>query len=322
MAGTMPAASRFHNPRQPAWRRRSLLALLPGAALGAPPSQRNLVYGMQDGAALLLDVHQPLRPLGRGLVFIAGSGWTRPYGYAAPPLKESPQLDRLLPAWLDAGYTVFALNHRSSPGHRHPAALEDAQRAVRFIRHEAARFGIAPYPLGGYGGSSGGHLIALLGTLGGCGDPADPDPIQRLDARLQCVVARAAPMDIPQLGPTAIADVVALYFGSRLSVPPPVHSAEYRQAWQASPLAHVDARSAPMLLLHGELDRSVPLQQSERMAAALREAGVAVRLRVVPAAGHGPNYPGASEPFDEQSEILPWLKTHLLEPPARQTGGC
>src|SRR5262245_11683364 len=94
---------------------------------------KNVVYGMYSGAAMLLDVHYPAKPNGVGIIFIAGSGWNAPLGYAAPPLKESPQVGMYVPSLLQAGYTVFTLTHRATPTFRYPAPLEDVQRALRFI---------------------------------------------------------------------------------------------------------------------------------------------------------------------------------------------
>jgi hypothetical protein len=152
----------------------------------------NVVYGMVSGTALLMDVHHPARPNGFGIVFIAGSGWNAALGYAAPPLKQSPQVAMYAPSLLEAGYTVFAITHRATPTFRYPAPVEDAQRAVRFIRHNAARFGIDAARIGGSGGSSGAHLVSMLATMDGSGDSSDPDPVNRESAKLQCVVARAA----------------------------------------------------------------------------------------------------------------------------------
>src|SRR5215467_6622828 len=126
---------------------------------------RNVVYGMYSGTALLLDIHYPARPNGFGIVFIPGSGWNAPLGYSATPLKESPQVEMYVPPLTEAGYTVFVINHRATPTFRYPAAVEDAQRAVRFIRHNAAKYGIDPARIGGAGGSSGAHLVSMLGTM-------------------------------------------------------------------------------------------------------------------------------------------------------------
>ena len=83
--------------------------------------EKNVVYGMYSGSALLLDVHYPAQPNGFGIVFIAGSGWNAALGYAAAPLKESPQVEMYVPSLTQAGYTVFAVTHRATPAFRFPA---------------------------------------------------------------------------------------------------------------------------------------------------------------------------------------------------------
>ena len=158
--------------------------------------ERNVVFGMYSGLALLMDVYHPETPNGYGIVFISGSGWTRALSLDATPLKESGQEEIYAVPLAVAGYTVFGINHRASPRFRHPAHLEDAQRAVRFVRHHADRFGIDPDRVGAMGGSSGGHLVSLLGTLDGKGDAKDPSPVNRSSAKVQVVVARAAPTDL------------------------------------------------------------------------------------------------------------------------------
>ena len=65
---------------------------LSASAAAQPRVEKNVVYGMYSGSALLLDIHYPARPNGFGIVFIAGSGWSAPLGYSATPLKESPQV--------------------------------------------------------------------------------------------------------------------------------------------------------------------------------------------------------------------------------------
>jgi acetyl esterase/lipase len=68
---------------------------------------------------------------------------------------------------------VFAINHRQAPRFRYPAPIEDAQRAVRFVRFHRSDYGITSDRIGAWGSSSGGHLVELLGTMDGKGDPAD-----------------------------------------------------------------------------------------------------------------------------------------------------
>ena len=149
--------------------RRALLALLltvsAVSGAGAQPKplidgatvEPNVVYGMYSGLALLLDVHRPPAPNGYGIIFISGSGWQAPTGYDATPLKQN-QIPVWGPSLLAAGYTVFALNHRAVPRFHYPGAVEDVQRAIRFVRHNAKTWRIDGTRLGGMGGSSGGHL--------------------------------------------------------------------------------------------------------------------------------------------------------------------
>lgn len=172
------------------WLRQIPAVALVLIALGAPAGAQgrvdsNVVYGMYSGTALLLDVHYPAKPNGFGIIFIPGSGWSAPLGYAAPPLEQSDQVGMYVPSLTEAGYTVFAITHRAIPTFRHPAQFEDAQRAVRFMRANAAKYGTDPARIGGAGGSSGAHLVSMLGTQGGPGDTSDADPVNRESSRLQ-----------------------------------------------------------------------------------------------------------------------------------------
>ena len=266
---------------------------------------------MYSGAAMLLDVHYPGKSNGLGVIFIAGSGWNAALGYAALPLKESPQVDMYVPSLLQAGYTVFTLTHRATPTFRYPAPLEDVQRAVRFIRHNAARFAIDPARLGGMGGSSGAHLVSLLATLDGAGEASDPDPVNRQSAKLQCAVARAAPTDLTHMNATLGGPLVSLLLGARVDDATPKNSIEYKTAWAASPVNYVSADDPPTLLIHGDADRTVPFHQSELLEAALKKVNVPVKLIRIEGADHGPDFPGAKNPPDYKAEMVKWFDTYL-----------
>jgi acetyl esterase/lipase len=280
--------------------------------------EKNVVYGMYSGSALLLDVHYPARPNGFGIIFIAGSGWNAPVGYSAPPLKESPQVAMYVPSLTEAGYTVFTITHRATPAFPYPAPVEDAQRAVRFIRHNAAKYGIDAARIGGSGGSSGAHLVSMLATMDSAGDQADPDPVNRESAKLQCIVARAAPIDFLKMTPTIGAGALALFLGGRATDSTPKGSPEYKTAWAASPINYVSKDDAPTLLIHGDADRTVPFHQSELMEAALKDAGVPVKLIRIEGGDHGPTFPGAKNPPDYKAEIVKWFDQHLQKNRASQ----
>jgi len=296
-----------------------LLALLAPIALAAKPAlvptgpaiERNVIYGMFSGAALLLDVHRPARPNGLGVVFISGSGWQASTDYGATPLKEQ-QVGLWGPPLLAAGYTVFALNHRAAPTYHYPAAIDDVQRAIRFVRFHAKDFGIDAAHLGGVGGSSGGHLIGLAAMLASPGNPADADPVNRESAALQAVVLRAPLLDLRTI------DTVEgiAYVTSFMEAPPSQASAAAAYA-AASPITHVTSASPPTLLIHGDADILVPLRQSTAMEALLGKSGVPVRLVVVPGGVHGADF-GAAQPRagwpDYFGETVRWLDAYLKAP--------
>jgi acetyl esterase/lipase len=271
----------------------------------------NVVYGMHSGLALLMDVHHPAQPNGYGIIFLVGSGFTSPLAYDAPPLTRSPQVELYSKPLLNAGFTVFAINYRLAPRFRYPAALEDAQRAVRFVRHNAKRFGIRPDRIGGVGGSSGGYLVSMLGTMDGSGRPEDPDPINRESAKVQCVVARAASSDLLNVttGP-AMASFLGM-IASAGPAPPPPRSIEYQTFRDASPVHYVTKDDPPFLLMHGDADPIVPIKHSEVMEQALKTAGVPTKFLRVAGAGHGPTFSGATNPPDYLGEMVRWLEIYL-----------
>ena len=294
----------------------ALLALHSPLVLAAPPTvappvERNVVYGMVSGAALLLDVYKPTRPNGLGVVFISGSGWQASTDYGATPLKEQ-QVGLWGPPLLAAGYTVFAINHRAAPKFHYPAEIDDVQRAIRFVRYHAKDYGIDPARLGGVGGSSGGHLIGLAGMLASPGNAADPDPVNRESAALQAIVLRAPLLDLRTI------DTVEgiAYVTSFMEAPPSQASATAAYA-SASPITHVTDKSPPTLLIHGDADVLVPLRQSTAMEALLGKSGVPVKLVVVPGGVHGADFgsatPRAGWP-DYFGETVAWLNEYLRAP--------
>ena len=276
---------------------------------------KNVVYGMFSGLALLMDVHYPETANGLGVIFVAGSAWHSQLGYGAPALKES-QVSDWAPALLQAGYTVFAINHRATPRFHYPAPVEDLQRAIRFVRHNAKRFGIDPARLGATGGSSGGHLVGLAAMLGAPGISDDPDPVNKQAATLQCVVLRAGPMDLKaMIGTSGIATAAVVVLMDRLPSPNADDQKVYRAA---SPIAHVTANSPPVLLVHGDADDTVPFQQSVAMEAALRGVNVPVKLIRVTGGAHGSDFGMGGKPHHQLSDVLretvAWLDRYLKTP--------
>ena len=298
------------------------LVLLAATLVAAqPPVEKNVVYGMYSGTALLMDVYKPSKSNHRAVIAIMGSAWYAPQRYDAPPLKEMPEVVAFAQNLVSKGYTVFAINHRASPRFRYPAALEDAQRAVRFVRHHSKRFDIDPERIGAWGTSSGGHLAALLGTLDGSGDAADADPVNQASAKVQAVMAVMPATDLPSLRTPLAQSMTEMLMGFAYLPPamaPPGlvrdDDPEVRAFREASPTSHVTADDAPFLLIHGDADEICPIQQSEVLEQKLKSAGVTVRLVRVAGGQHGPNFllkPGDPRMPDDLGEAVQWFDGHL-----------
>jgi acetyl esterase/lipase len=334
MAGGLTSVCGWHarEPNQPSletgMKRNLVCFLVVGALLASDASgqlvtgdpggrvETNVVYAMYSGAALLMDVYHPVTPNGIGVVYIAGSAWHSPLDYDATPLKELPMVAAATAPLVEAGYTVFAINHRNAPRFRYPGPIEDAQRAVRFIRHHADRFGIRPGRIGAAGHSSGACLALLLGVLDGVGASGHTDPVERESAKVQAVAALAAPTDFINV-PASFAQSsylgVALFDRANTSTP------EYLIYRDASPVFHATADDAPTLLMHGDADLIVPFRNSALMRQALEAAGVTVRQVNILGGGHFPPFP-PDEP-DPFIETVRWFDEHLRAVAGpRQTG--
>ena len=300
---------------------RRLTILIVAAAFSAIPARAqtktepNIVYGMFSGLALLMDVYFPAASNGHAIICIPGSGWHMPPGYDTAPLKERSVGVTTWRNLTNAGYTLFIINHRATSGFAYPAPVEDAQRAVRFIRANAGRFGIRSDRIGALGASSGGHLAAMLGTLDGEGDSADSDPVNRLSGKVQAVVTIYGAFDLKGIQTAAGAPAVSLLLGVRPSRDGvPASSAELRRFAAASPVSYITGDDAPFLLFHGDADQTVPVEQSRLMDRALKAAGVPVSFTVVPGGGHGPDFQfktGDPRLPDVIGQATSWFDTHL-----------
>lgn len=287
----------------------ALSTMANSGATAVVPTERNVVYGMVSGAALLLDVYQPEQSTHRraGVVFVPGSGWFASEGYDSPALKDmasgwqpGDDLARTMVATLvDAGYTVFVPSHRASPLHRYPAAADDIARATAFVRANAERFDIDPQHLGGAGTSSGGNLVSLLGVR-------DDIPVE---SRLQAIATLGSPMNFVTSFDTATSSAgLVSYMGFAIGFLPDSHP--YKLAYaEASSAVHLSAGDAPHLLLHGSVDELVPLSQSTEAAKAMQANDVVHSLIVIPGGMHSERLLGDNGAWLD--DFRAWFAQHL-----------
>jgi acetyl esterase/lipase len=209
------------------------------------------------------------------------------------------------------GFAAASIEYRLSGAATYPAQIEDCKAAIRFLRAHAAVYGIDPKRIGVWGESAGGHLVALLGTTGNIRDFDVGGNLDQSSA-VQCVVDWFGPSDFLRWGTTdmrTLENPNAVPANSPLTklIGGPV-STHQEAARRASPLFFVTRDSAPFLILHGDKDSLVPLQQSEELEAALQKAGVESTLKVIPGAGHGG--PGFGTP-ENRNLIKDFFERHL-----------
>lgn len=187
---------------------------------------------------------------------------------------------------LNDGFAVASINYRLSQHAIFPGQLEDCKAAIRWLRAHAREYGIDPDRIGVWGASAGGHLAALLGTTG---DVAEFDRGENLhvSSRVQAVCDWFGPTDLTQMSkfPSEIDHEAPDAPEARL-LGGPVQQHKDR-ARRANPITYVSNDDPPFLIMHGEKDRLVPLNQSELLADALKNAGVTVTFHVIKGAGHG-----------------------------------
>ena len=286
----------------------SPLIILAQPNFGAKNVDRNVIYGMYSGLALLLDIHYPLFPNGIGLVHVSGSGFNSPLSLNAKPLNHQGHVKLECEKLLENGYTIFTINHRATPRFKFPAAIEDAQRAVRFIRYNSDKFNLNPNNIGAIGGSSGGNIVLMLGLLDGKGNYQDIDPINRESAKVQAVIARA-PVTTFLLQDSYNNPV---YLGARGKQIEIFNSSEYNIAKNASPVSHVTKDDSPILLMHGDKDETVPILHSKILIDSLKKYNIKSKLIVIREAKHGPSFRGGLNISNIDSLRIDWFNKYLL----------
>lgn len=301
------------------WSRRIRLVLMMVCLCGIVPGLRgdesvrrteDIVYGRKDGLALTMDLFQPQHANGAGLIFLVNGGWLSS--------KATPLMVTIRPAdydpFLQAGFTVFAVVTSSQPRYVVRDQMADVQRAARFIRHNAARFGIHPRRLGVMGSSSGGQLTLSLATQGGPGPADDRDPVEREDSRVQAAVCFFPPTDflnygaagVDGLGAGPLAPLAPAFGAQGLSL------AERQTLGRTlSPLYHITPHLPPVLIIHGDSDDVVPLEQSQRFLERARQV-TSSEVRLIIRAGQGHGWGDFWRSQADINEFVQWFERQLL----------
>lgn len=247
-------------------------------------------YGPHERNKIDLYVPKSDKPL-PVLLWIHGGGWEGgDKGNGGPTIS-----------YLSKGYAVAAANYRLSQHAVWPAQIEDCKSAVRWLRANAGKYNLDKDRIGCVGTSAGGHLVALLGTAG---DAKEFDKGENLkeSSRVQAVCDWFGPTDLSKLVPANLSggNPVSRLLGGSIND-------NRKLAESANPLTYCSKDDAPFLILHGDKDPLVPLNQSEILNEALKKCGVECELCVVKDAGHS----GQVLTADNAKKMEAFFEKHL-----------
>ena len=239
---------------------------------------KDLPYATANGRVVRLDLfipdHVPApRPT---ILWVRGGGWRSGDKNVENPCEFLAQ----------HGFVAANIEYRGSPEIIAPGNVHDCKAAVRWLRANAGAYGIDPQRIGVYGGSAGGHLVALLATTTGVAELEGDRGHAGVSSQVQAACDYCGPSDLTRIALPAIRqqfpllyDVTAEYLGGPVD--------ERRElARLVSPLRWVSRTAAPLLIVHGDADSVVPVEESHIFHEALKAAGAVVDLHIVQGGDH------------------------------------
>ena len=272
--------------------------VLPNAAEERTPTQDGLVYGSADGQQLTMDYYAPKgggpHPIA---IIIHGGGY---HGGDSKSGSEAYVADFLAPA----GYAVFSVNYRLTPKYPYPYMVLDVQRAVRYIRHNAAKWDADPGRIALVGGSAGGFLSNMVGLLNAPGDPGAADPVDRESAQAQAVVSLYAQSSF---------EFVPMNSAVHMLLDPLIAEKGEKEAIrEASPITYVSKDDPPFLEILGDQDEYIPFSEATNLQEALKKVGVECDIIRISGGRHGTgDWNKLPDVPDWERQMVEWMNARL-----------
>ena len=240
-----------------------------------PEIIKNITYAEAGNKQLLLDLYMPAnikKPF--LIIWVHGGAWQS-------GSKENPPL-------LPQGYALASIDYRLSTEAIFPACIYDIKAAVRFLRGNAKKYGYRADKITLWGSSAGGHLVALAGTT---------NNDDYYEGNLGSYIKESSSVQLVMdfYGPTNFLTILgqSTPHGLDVRIPAlklllgkPVEDVP-ELARKASPVFQVDSSDPPMLIVHGDQDPQVPVNQSLELMAAYKKDSLQVQLEIIPGAAHG-----------------------------------
>jgi acetyl esterase/lipase len=202
-----------------------------------------------------------------GIIVIHGGGWVE--GDRSSFTSRDSGVPGNIVDFAAQGFVAVAINYRLSGEASFPAALEDCQCAVRWLRAHAATYDLDAQHIGVFGNSAGGHLALLLGLLGRDTAAEKDVPYSGVSSRVQAVVSDSGLIDLLyQYEHDRARRIITQFLGGP---PEGERIVAYRRA---SPRWQITKDAPPMLLIYGAADEQVPVETADDFVSALHHAGL------------------------------------------------
>jgi acetyl esterase/lipase len=197
------------------------------------------------------------------IVVIHGGGWLE--GDKSSFASRKDAVPGNIEDFARLGFVAVTINYRLSGEAPYPAALEDCQCAVRWLRAHATDYNLDPKRIGAYGNSAGGHLALLLGMAG----KEAEGPYREESSRVQAVASDSGPVDLLyQYEHDQLRGAISQFLGGP---PEGGRAAVYKKA---SPTHQIATDTPPLLLIYGGADAQVPVETADQFVLALSNAGL------------------------------------------------
>ncbi|MBL9130428.1 MAG: alpha/beta hydrolase [Verrucomicrobiaceae bacterium] len=274
------------------------LFLLAAVSAFAQSTTNDIEYARAGEVVLKLDLHLPKAANPRVIVYVHGGAW-----------RAGSKSDVPIAGLLDHGFAIASVDYRLSTRARFPAQIHDIKAAIRFLRAKSGLFHLNTDKIAIIGSSAGGHLAALVGVTNGH-KALEGQIGEHLDqsSDIACIVSLYGASNLQSILSQSTE------FGLKMRVPAlqlllgDVPDQVPDLAKLASPVAHLDAKDPPLLLIHGDADPQMPPQQSQEFAKAYEVKKRPVTLIMLPGSKHG-----GAEFYDETrlKTMAAFLTKHL-----------
>ena len=268
------------------------LASLPLLAAQSYKVFEDIEFTRPDGISLKLDAHIPDGPGPfPAIILVHGGGWTN-------GTKTANFVKPLFPVLNSTGYVWFTIDYRLAPKHPYPAAADDVEAAITFVKKNARKYKVNTRRIALMGESAGGHLVNLVGARNRQG--------------IAAVVSFYGPLDMVEFTKIRFAKIPISQGMKDFFLISEKNEVAWDKLRAASGSTYVSKKTPPFLLIHGTKDEAVPFEVASSHQELFRKQGLKTDLIVVEDGVHGVINWEKEQRFQAyKPQLVEWLQKTL-----------